>query len=140
MRPLSGANRKPEVAARNTARRSSSLPRTERIQRSADFKRAYQQRKRWVGQFMVLWRATTHEAQLRVGIVTSKKVGGAVQRNRARRKLREAWRQNKARFKGHYDIVLVARRKCVNAKPEEIENELRALAHKAGLQPQKDVE
>jgi ribonuclease P protein component len=46
---------------------------------------------------------------LAVGIVTSRRVGNAVQRNRARRLLREVFRLNKQNLKPHLQIVMIAR-------------------------------
>ncbi len=45
----------------------------------------------------------------RLGVVASKKVGGAVERNRAKRLLREIFRKNVAAFPLHTDIVIITR-------------------------------
>ena len=51
----------------------------------------------------------------RVCITTGKKLGHAVVRNRARRRLREVYRLNEHLFKPGYDIVVVARTRCITA-------------------------
>ena len=69
----------------------------------------------------------------RVGITTGKKLGHAVVRNRARRRLREVYRLNEALFKPGYDIVVVARHKCVTADFQKLTNGYLSLAEKAGI-------
>lgn len=69
----------------------------------------------------------------RVGITTGKKLGHAVVRNRARRRLREVYRLNEALFKPGFDIVVVARQKCVSADFEKLTAAYLSLAEKAGI-------
>ena len=69
----------------------------------------------------------------RVGITTGKKLGHAVVRNRARRRLREVYRLNEALFKPGYDIVIVARHRCVTADFQKLTNGYLSLAQKAGI-------
>ena len=69
----------------------------------------------------------------RVGITTGKKLGHAVVRNRARRRLREVYRLNEQAFKPGYDIVVVARNRCVDADFQKLTQGYLALAQKAGI-------
>ena len=69
----------------------------------------------------------------RVGITTGKKLGHAVVRNRARRRLREVYRLNEALFKPGFDIVVVARHKCVTADFQKLTKAYLSLAEKAGI-------
>ena len=69
----------------------------------------------------------------RVGITTGKKLGHAVVRNRARRRLREVYRLNEAMFKPGYDIVVVARHRCVTADFQKLTHAYLSLAEKAGI-------
>ena len=69
----------------------------------------------------------------RVGITTGKKLGHAVVRNRARRRLREVYRLNEALFKPGYDIVVVARSRCVTADFQKLTGVYLSLAQKAGI-------
>lgn len=70
---------------------------------------------------------------MRLGVVASKRVGPAVWRNRAKRRLREAFRLNRPDFQGKVDVVLVARRAVVNADWDDLVAELNRLAGQAGL-------
>ena len=56
----------------------------------------------------------------RIGITTGKKVGNAVQRNRARRIILAAWRELAPRVSGGFDIVFVARAKTPFVKSTDI--------------------
>jgi ribonuclease P protein component len=82
---------------------------------------------------MVLWLREEPDASLRLGVVASRKVGGAVARSRAKRMLREAYRRNRFRLVGKADVVLVARRELLKAGADEVVEELLALAEKAGI-------
>lgn len=67
----------------------------------------------------------------RFGLVTSKRVGNAVVRNRVRRRLREVLRQ--LNLMPGWDIVFVARRAAATAKYADIEKEVRELLARARL-------
>ena len=64
------------------------LRRERRLRRASEFEEAYRGRK-LVGRHMVMFVREAPDAELRVGVVTGRRIGGAVQRNRWRRRLRE---------------------------------------------------
>jgi len=76
---------------------------------------------------IVLWRETT--APRRAGFAVSRQVGGAVPKNRARRRLREAYRVARAAAPAHVDVVIIARAAALAAPFAALTAELRgALA------------
>ena len=83
--------------------------------------------------YLVLYARPNKTSQNRVGITVSKKLGGAVVRNRTRRRLREVYRLNEALFQPGWDIVVVARSKSVDAPFSSLTKAYLSLAEKAGI-------
>ena len=83
--------------------------------------------------FLVLYARKNRTSTNRVGITVSKKLGHAVVRNRVRRRLREVYRLNEARFQPGWDIVVVARTKAISCNFAALTKAYLALAEKAGL-------
>lgn len=67
----------------------------------------------------------------RLGVVTPKRIGGAVDRSRARRLLRESFRQHRHDFVRPVDLILVARKSMAGMTFKEVEKDL-LLALKKG--------
>lgn len=109
------------------------LSRRQRLVRPSQFTEAYEHGRKFAGQHMVLWLRIAEGADRRLGVVSSRRVGGAVQRNRARRRLRALFRQERERLSGRADLVLVARASCVRASWTELLEDFRALARRAGI-------
>lgn len=62
--------------------------------------------------------------EIRVGITSSKKIGKAYQRNRARRVIRAAYAELAGRINGNYDIVFVARAATCSVKMQEVKKDM----------------
>jgi ribonuclease P protein component len=83
---------------------------------------------------MFLLRAARGPAdEIRYGTVTSKRLGKAVRRNRARRLVREAMRRLCGRLRTGWDLVIVVRSGALGAKAGEVVADLTVLATRAGL-------
>ena len=83
--------------------------------------------------YLVLYAKRNRTGTNRVGITTGKKLGKAVVRNRVRRRLREVYRLNEARFSPGWDIVVVARSRCIHADFGKLTHAYLSLAEKAGI-------
>jgi ribonuclease P protein component len=68
-----------------------------------------------------------------LAVVANRRVGGAVERNRARRILRAAWREAGPRSGGAYDVVLVAREAIRGAKTRDLVADMTELLRRGEL-------
>jgi ribonuclease P protein component len=90
-----------------------------RLSRSAEFERVYRQGRSYGNRFLVLWmfprgeeprsEPATPDPEPRLGITVTRAVGGAVERNRMKRLLREAFAAEKERLPPSVDVVVQAR-------------------------------
>jgi ribonuclease P protein component len=83
-----------------------------RLSRSGDFERAYREGRSHSNRFLVLYafpRPEGEEDGVRLGVSVGRNLGGAVERSRAKRALREAFRDVSSRLPDGHDFVLVAR-------------------------------
>ena len=83
-----------------------------RLSRSGDFERAYREGRSHGNRFLVLYAFPRPDGEgegVRLGISAGRDVGGAVERNRIKRALREVFRDASGRLPDGHDFVLVAR-------------------------------
>lgn len=83
-----------------------------RLSRSGEFDRVYRDGSSHATRYLVLYsfpRKDEESGEVRLGVSVSRKVGGAVDRNRVKRVLREAFWSLSDRLPDHHDFVLVAR-------------------------------
>jgi len=107
--------------------------RAARIKQGRDFVRLKQQGKRMTAGFLISnWQAMPG-AFSRLGVITPSSIGGAVTRNRARRLLRDAFRQHQHDLTSPIDLVLVARKSIAEKAFAEVEKDFLTTLGKAGL-------
>ena len=114
--------------------------RAARIKQSRDFARARREGKRCVcGCLIANWRALPAGTPPRLGVVVSRKVGGAVVRSRARRLLRESFRRHQHDLAEPVDLVLVARNSIAGLGLGGVEKDFLTTLERAGLLKRQDA-
>jgi ribonuclease P protein component len=68
----------------------------------------------------------------RMGITVSSKVGGAVQRNRIKRLLREVWRRDSEQLPQGLDLVFIAKKRATSARYSGLRSQVRELGKRLG--------
>jgi ribonuclease P protein component len=110
------------------------FPRASRLKRPGEFARAKAQGQRLVCGCLIANVLPRSPGQAsRLGVVTSKKIGGAVARSRARRLMREGFRLHQRDLARPVDLVLVARPSIVGKKLADVENDLMRVLRQARL-------
>lgn len=109
-----------------------------RLSRSAEFERVYRQGRSTANRYLVLYSFPNSSAERpRLGLSVSRKVGGAVERNRVKRMLREAFARAEGDLRAGQDLVLVARPSASELVEREglqgVDAALGELIAKAGL-------
>ncbi len=96
-----------------------------RLRTAAEFDAVFKRGVRLGGRLFLLVVAPNPHRTLRLGLAVSRRVGGAVERNRARRLLRESFRRSEHRGGRGLDLVVVAHRDLVSCGQVEVDREFR---------------
>ena len=99
------------------------LSQRERVRRRADYQQIYDRGMKIHGKLFTLFTLANNLTFGRLGIAATRKIGGAVVRNRAKRLIREVFRQNK--LAPGFDVVVIPKREMVDATLTAIEVEFR---------------
>jgi len=106
----------------------------QRILETTGYAAVFQAGHSFAGRRMVLWYRRTDRPLTRLGVVTSRRTfRRSVDRSRARRLLREAFRLNRWRLVDGCDVVLIGRWQILQAARQDVEKDLLKLARQAGL-------
>ena len=100
---------------------------------NTEFRGAYYRGKSFVHPLLIAYVRKNRYGFPRIGITTGKKIGKAVQRNRCRRLIRDAYRHLLPEISVGVDIVFVARGATANSHCEKVEKAMRDLLKKAGV-------
>ena len=110
------------------------FPKSVRLQHSSEFLRVKTQGRACSARLMTVG-VLKECGSIRTGLITSKRVGGAVERNRVRRRLRELMRLTLPQWTPGVWVVVIARRAAVQASFAELRAEWLRLAVRAGVLP-----
>ncbi len=97
--------------------------RIERIRRRAEYQAVYDRGQKVHGRYLTLFALGNATSVGRLGIAATRKLGGAVVRNRAKRLIREVFRRNK--LAPGFDVVVVPKRELLDASLSALEAEFR---------------
>lgn len=109
------------------------LIKARKLQKNADFQLVYKHGTYEINRYCVIYKMPVNKGTTKVGFVTGKKVGCAVERNRARRLLREVYRLHQREIREGYHIVIVARQAINGLSYTDIEGPFMKLMNRSKL-------
>lgn len=110
-----------------------SLDKERRIKKNTEFRLVYKHGTFEVNRYCVIYKMPVAKKPTKMGFVTGKKVGGAVQRNRARRLMKEVYRLHQHEIREGYHVVVVGRAPLSNATYAEAERSIMTLLRRSKL-------
>jgi ribonuclease P protein component len=112
---------------------SDQVKRKFRLRKSSDFKRVWRYGKSYAHPLMVLKVIKNQEEISRIAVAAGRSIGKAVQRNRAKRLIREAIRPMLSQIQTGWDIVIISRKPMSEASFNHVQSVLLDLLEKSGL-------
>ncbi len=109
------------------------LPPEVRLRKRPEILRVQNESRRFTGARLVLLAAIRGPGPSRFGVITSRKVGTAVVRNRVRRRIREILRVRRPFLVDGSDLLIIARSSAAAAPSRQLETDLLRLLCKAGV-------
>ena len=104
---------------------------TQRVRRRSEFQAVFDRGVRIHGRYLTLLMAPASGSLSRLGIVASKKLGVAVSRNRAKRLIREVFRQTPPHARGPVDVLVIPRRELLGASYESLQDDFQSACRRA---------
>ena len=109
------------------------MPPLEMLRRKADFDLIGRHGTVRSSRLLVLRSLKTQGPRTRIGLSTPRALGGSVQRNRVRRRLRDLLREQLNATEGGLDLLLIARSEAGTASYSELREALRSLLERSGI-------
>ncbi len=109
------------------------MPKSERLRKSSDFAAVFEHGRSFPGKRVVVYLRENGLPFNRVGVAVSRKLGGAVTRNRLKRVMKEAYRASEAALREGLDLVLIPRSRARTASFQEVRAELLEAFSECGL-------
>ena len=103
------------------------------LRRQEDFTKLYKAGRSSGSRHLILLYRKNGLSVNRKAFLASKKVGNSVCRNRARRLMKEAFRQTEAELPVGYDFLLIARQSILECKCQDVEKSLRSALKRSEL-------
>ena len=103
------------------------------LRRKSDFSLIYNKGKSVGAKYVVVFAKKNGLQYNRIAFLASKKVGNSVKRNRARRLMKESYREIKEQLAEGYDIIFIARDTINNVKCAEVKKSIDSAIQRAAL-------
>lgn len=110
------------------------------LKENRDFRRLYGRGKKAAADCLAVYAMHNRYGEGRLGITAGVKLGHAVQRNRVKRLIREAYRLHKQELRPNTDLVVVARHRAVGASYAQVERAYLKCLDQLGLRQMKEGE
>lgn len=103
------------------------------LRRKSDFSAIYKKGKSAGSRCVVVFCRKNQLSYNRIAFLASKKVGNSVTRNRARRLMKESYRQMNSKLAEGFDIIFIARNTIIDLKCADVKKSMEAASRKAGI-------
>lgn len=109
------------------------------LRRKEDFSGIYNKGKSFGGKYVVVFYKKNNLNYNRTAFLASRKVGKSVRRNKARRRMKESFREIEKNIKIGYDIIVIARSNINDANYREIKKSMESIFFKIKLMKGRDI-
>jgi len=116
------------------------VTRSSRLTRNEDIKHVRQEGKSYAHRSIVLYLLPNQNEMNRIAIIAGRSVGGAVQRNLAKRRIRSAFQSIQKELSQGFDVVLIARKAILTWPYSNLLSEINTLFRNSGLLKDKKID